>query len=392
MLTSEKMERKDRILTLVLAVITASLFLIPVRFGAPPAGKVARVRAEVIAVDNDTIEQFGIVKTGDQGVSLRILNGRFKGQIIDGNNMLLGKMDLDKIFQVGDTALVTLNLSPDGGRILSNQVVDHYRIRTELLLLFLFIGLLVVYAGWTGVKAVISFIFTAAAIWKLMIPGFLLGLPPVPLSMLIVTAMTAVIIFLIGGISRMGLVAFLGAISGVGTTALLSLGFGAAFKIHGAVKPFAETLLYSGYPHLNLTSIFLAGIFIASSGAVMDIAMDIAASMREVHEKHPEISRKELVFSGMRVGRAVVGTMTTTLLLAYSGGYTFVLMVFMAQGTPLVNVFNLIYVSSEILHTLVGSFGLVLVAPLTALYGGLLYVDPVEPAQIEDPLAVVAQD
>ncbi len=373
MIIKEKMERKDRILTLVLALVTASLFLIPVDFGAPQTGKTARVRAEVIAVENDTIEQFGIVKTGDQGVSLRILNGRFKGEVIEGNNMLLGKMDLDKIFTVGDKALVTLNLSPDGSRILSNQVVDHYRIRTELLLLFLFIGLLIVYAGWTGLKAVISFIFTAAAIWKLMIPGFLLGLPPVLLSLLIVTAMTAVIIFLIGGISRMGGVAYLGAISGVGMTALLSLGFGAAFKVHGAVKPFAETLLYSGYPHLNLTSIFLAGIFIASSGAVMDIAMDIAASMREVQEKHPEISRKELIFSGMRVGRAVVGTMTTTLLLAYSGGYTFVLMVFMAQGTPLVNVFNLIYVSSEILHTLVGSFGLVLVAPLTALFGGLLY-------------------
>lgn len=373
MIIKEKMERKDRILTLVLALVTASLFLIPVDFGAPQTGKTARVRAEVIAVENDTIEQFGIVKTGDQGVSLRILNGRFKGEVIEGNNMLLGKMDLDKIFTVGDKALVTLNLSPDGSRILSNQVVDHYRIRTELLLLFLFIGLLIVYAGWTGLKAVISFIFTAAAIWKLMIPGFLLGLPPVLLSLLIVTAMTAVIIFLIGGISRMGVVAYLGAISGVGMTALLSLGFGAAFKVHGAVKPFAETLLYSGYPHLNLTSIFLAGIFIASSGAVMDIAMDIAASMREVQEKHPEISRKELIFSGMRVGRAVVGTMTTTLLLAYSGGYTFVLMVFMAQGTPLVNVFNLIYVSSEILHTLVGSFGLVLVAPLTALFGGLLY-------------------
>jgi uncharacterized membrane protein len=66
--------------------------------------------------------------------------------------------------------------------------------------------------------------------------------------------------------------------------------------------------------------------------------------------------------------------MTTTLLLAYTDGFTTMIMVFIAQGTPLLNIFNIQYVSSEILHTLVGSFGLVTVAPFTALIGGLVYV------------------
>ena len=34
----------------------------------------------------------------------------------------------------------------------------------------------------------------------------------------------------------------------------------------------------------------------------------------------------------------------------------------------------MVYVSSELIHTLVGSFGLVLVAPLTAVAGGFVYV------------------
>jgi uncharacterized membrane protein len=65
--------------------------------------------------------------------------------------------------------------------------------------------------------------------------------------------------------------------------------------------------------------------------------------------------------------------MTTTLLLAYSGGYVTLLMVFMAQGIPMANVFNLTFVSAEILNTLVGSFGLVAVAPFTALVGAFLF-------------------
>jgi uncharacterized membrane protein len=106
---------------------------------------------------------------------------------------------------------------------------------------------------------------------------------------------------------------------------------------------------------------------------MMDLAMDVSASMDEIASKLPDISRKEALMSGIRVGRAVVGTMTTTLLFAYSGGYITLLMVFMAQGVPLANLFNLIYVSAEVLNTLVGSFGLVTVAPFTALIGAFFH-------------------
>ena len=76
--------------------------------------------------------------------------------------------------------------------------------------------------------------------------------------------------------------------------------------------------------------------------------------------------------SGLRIGRSVVGTMTTTLLLAYSGSYIALLLVFMAQGTPVEFILNYKYVAAEIVHTVVGSFGLVTVAPLTAITSGLL--------------------
>lgn len=134
----------------------------------------------------------------------------------------------------------------------------------------------------------------------------------------------------------------------------------------------SESLIYSGYEHLNLTQIFMASIFIGASGAVMDLAVDITSAVQEVVLKKPDISKKEAILSGMTVGRAAMGTMTTTLLLAYSGGSIALLMVFMAQGTPLDNILNYKYISSEILDTLVGSFGLVTVAPFTALTSGLV--------------------
>jgi uncharacterized membrane protein len=105
----------------------------------------------------------------------------------------------------------------------------------------------------------------------------------------------------------------------------------------------------------------------------MDLAMDIAASMDETKRNNPEIGFFKHVRSGMRVGRAVIGTMTTTLLLAYSSSHIAMFLLFMAKGLPSANTFNAPFVAAEVLNILVGSFGLITVAPFTVLVAGLLY-------------------
>lgn len=102
----------------------------------------------------------------------------------------------------------------------------------------------------------------------------------------------------------------------------------------------------------------------------MDIAMDVTASVSEVKDKKPEISMSELIQSGYNVGRMVTGTMTTTLLLAYSGGYLTMLMLFVSKGTSINRILNFKVVAAEIFRTLVGSVGLVMVAPITAIIAG----------------------
>lgn len=158
-------------------------------------------------------------------------------------------------------------------------------------------------------------------------------------------------------------------------TCILGIFFTDLFRIHGAVMVYSESLLYAGYQDLNLTQIFMASIFLGSSGAVMDLSVDITSAVHEVVEKRPDITRWEAICSGINVGRAAMGTMTTTLLLAYSGGYISLLMVFMAQGTPLTHIFNYKYVAAELIHTVIGSFGLVTVAPFTAFCAGMLLAE-----------------
>ena len=352
-------------------LLAAILIAVPTGYeGALIYTESEKCKAEVISTDESSIISTGLIQSGEQICQLELLDGKFKGEKVSGINLLSGSLENDKIYSAGDEALVVVSYN-DGG-ITSVTMTNHYRVDKEIILALMFVILLILFAGKNGMFAVLSFVITVLMIWKILVPCYLKGMNPMWVGMGITVALTAVIIFLVYGVDKRTLTAFMGSMLGTVTTCIIGLIFTDLFKIHGAVMSYSETLLYCGYQHLNLTQIFTSGIFIGASGAMMDLSVDITSAVHEVIQKKPDISWKEAAKSGMNVGRAAMGTMTTTLLLAYSGGYIALLMTFMAQGTPIMNILNYKYVASEILDTLIGSFGLVTVAPFTALMSGLL--------------------
>ena len=353
------------------AALIAVLLLLPTGFeGAVQYQEADRCPARVLAVDDSSIVDNGLVRSGEQICTLELLGGRFRGQTASGVNLLNGSLEQDKIFVPRDKAMVVVSFTGDAIR--SVTMVDHYRIGKEIPLAGVFAVFLVLFAGRTGVRAIASFVLTVLMLWKLLVPLYLKGYDPVLIGLAVTLLLTLLIIALVYGFDRRCAAAASGAFLGILATCVLGVLFTGLFQIHGAVMAYSESLLYGGYQHLSLTRIFMAAIFIGASGAVMDLAVDITSAVNEVVEKRPDISQWEAARSGMNVGRAAMGTMTTTLLLAYSGGYVALLMVFMAQGTPIHNILNYKYVAAEMIHTLVGSFGLVTVAPLTALTSGFL--------------------
>ena len=362
--------RMDVLFVGLVMIILAGLFAAPPLYQSPYTQSTLRSRGRVTAVDNSLIQQFGIVRAGSQSLQVEIATGDYAGQVVSAGNDLLGKMETDKMFREGDHVYLVLSVS--GGAIRQATAYDHYRLDIELLLFVLFAALLIVFAGWTGVRALLSFLFAIMMIWKVLLPTILAGHDPVWVSLAVVACLTGVTLTLVAGARRTAIVAILGALLGLTLTCVLSIVLLPPFHLHGAVQPYSETLLYSGYADMNLNHLLLAAIFVGASGAVMDLSIDVASAMAEVAEKRPDLSFAEMVRSGFAVGRAMTGTMVTTLLMAYTAGYMALLMVFMAQGVPPLSILNTNYVAAEILKTLVGSFGLVTVAPFTALVGGAL--------------------
>lgn len=359
----------DIVAAAVFAALSAALLFI----GGPQAVTGAsKETAEVLSVDNSPMQRLGMLYQGSQSLSVKITSGEKRGQIFRAENNLRAQMDLDKVFKPGDTIIVAIPKGADAKTSVLNAQ-DFYRGASAAILVGLFALLLAAFAGWTGIKALLSFVFSALFIWKIVVPMCLSGANAVLVCFVSVAILTFAIIFLVAGPTKKALAAFSGAMLGVGASCLMAIVFSEIFHINGAVMPFSQALLYSGREFLNLSDLFVGGIFLSSSGAVMDLAMDVAAGQDEVRAHSPQISRRALVLSGWRIGRSVVGTMTTTLLLAYSGGYLTLMMAFSAEGVSAIDFISNPYVAAELVKTIIGSFGLVLVAPFTAIVGGFVF-------------------
>jgi uncharacterized membrane protein len=331
---------------------------------------IEEVRAEVLAVDDSEVRSSGLSNIGYQELKVQLYEGKFAGEQVAATNSLVGQTDIENLFRVGDEIIVAVIL--EEGKIAHVKAVDLYRQDALLMLFIVFVLALLLYAGMIGIKALISFILTVIIIWEVLVQGILAGHSPILTTTLTLVLLSAIIILLVAGMNRKGLTAFIGTISGLCATLVVTYFFCDRVGLFGMTQPYVNALIFSGYYHLDIREIFYSAIILGASGACMDIAMDIAASMDEVKLKKPEITPWELIQSGFTVGRHVIGTMATTLLLAYSGGYLTLLMIFQVKEPSIMRMLNLKIVAAEIMRTLVGSIGLVMVAPITALVGGVI--------------------
>lgn len=367
-----KFKDKNVIFSLICLIAIIVLLLIPTGFQKAIYTNAEGVKVKILEVNNDSIISSGLIQSGEQSATIKVLSGSFKGETHEGVNLLSGSLETDKIFKAGDYAFALIEKTNNDEFLFAN-LVDHYRLHLEVLLIGFFVVLLIIFSGSTGVRTIISFAFTLICILKIFVPMLLKGYHPIYLALIIGVVISTVTLILVGGFTKKAYSAIFGSIAASLITCVLAIFFGNLFNIHGSILQWSESLIYSGYQNLNLTLIYQAGIYLSCSGAILDLAIDISAAVEEVVDKKTDISRKEILLSGLNVGRSVVGSQTTTLLLAYMGSFIGVMMVYMAQGTPLMSILNTKFISSEIVQTFVGCIGLVIVSPLTSLICSIIY-------------------
>ncbi|CFY09045.1 YibE/F-like [Syntrophomonas zehnderi OL-4] len=311
----------------------------------------------------------------EQAVKVEILSGPFKGREFIAHNSLSNSPGIDIEINEGDRVVVYMSEKLNSGK--ENEIQEVYVAdigRTNYLtyLLLAFILLLIGIGGKKGIQALVALGLTVLGIWKVLLPAILKGHSPLPLTVLVIAAVTILTMIVIGGITRKSLAATLGTITGVLIAGILAILVGDLAHLNGLATEEERMLLYVEGLKINMQGLLFAGILIGAVGAIMDVAMSVASAVEEVKKANPALSRMQLVSAGMNVGKDIMGTMANTLILAYAGGSLPFMLLYLAYDTPVVRVFNSELIATEIVRSLAGTIGLIICVPLTAIIAGFL--------------------
>lgn len=329
-------------------------------------------RAIILEVENikETTEVEGIPERV-QYIKLKVISGEYKDEIFEIENHLSDNIAYDIVVEKGDKVVIVIDEHEDG--YLEVYIADYARQNHIFYLLGLFVLLIILIGKGKGIKAVITLGFTIFMILKVLLPLMLKGINPIFISVLISILITIVTIFVISGINSKSIAAIIGTSSGVLIAGILAYIVGSQVRLTGLSGEEATMLMYIPQGiDFDFRNLLFSGIILGALGAIMDVGMSISSSIEEIHNANESLTTKELFNAGMNVGKDIMGTMTNTLILAYTGSSIPLLLLFMAYETSMIKIINLDIIATEIVRSLSGSIGLVLTIPLTALIASIL--------------------
>ena len=358
------------VLAVVLAIF-AGLFAV-----AHPKTEPAPDAAEYMEYENAVVEQILSDSTesdpvsenhyrGNQNLIVRVKTGQYAGQQMMADNTV-GPI-YGTPMRVGDRVTVGLSTYSDG--TVRCYVYEYNRFPGLVLVVGAFLLVTVLVGGKVGIKSLVSLGLTVAALIFILLPLLLAGWPTIPTTFLISVLVTAATFVILGGVDKKTVCACLGTLAGIALATVFGLMAQSLLRIDGYRQEYAEALLQLRQTEesmIGITGLVTAGVIVSALGAVMDVAMSISSAIRELTRVNPDLTARDLMKSGMNIGRDMVGTMTNTLILAILGsGLTLVVYIY-SLGLQPWQLLSSSYMSLEAISAVASSIGVMLAVPLTA--------------------------
>ena len=316
-----------------------------------------------LVIDQQMFHHEGAFSYDYQNVLIKILSGQYKGEYVSIENHL-PENDIYSIEVANDDKVIILIQEFDDEREI--YISDYSREGVIKILVFIFLAILILIGRTKGLKSVLTITLTMVLIFKVLLPAILIGWNPLLTTIIIATIITLLTITAIAGFHKKSFAAILGTIIGVIIAGFISIIAAKMIRLTGMSSEEAVMLMYLPQNiSLNFQNLLFSGILLGALGAVMDVAMSISSSIQEVYNANNNLSAYELFQSGMEVGKDIMGTMSNTLILAYTGSFIPLMLLFMAYNTPYTKLINMDIVATEIVRSLAGSIGLILTIPIT---------------------------
>jgi uncharacterized membrane protein len=241
---------------------------------------------------------------------------------------------------------------------------DVIRLKPLWLLGALFVLVVGLVARVRGLLALVSLAFGGLVLFRFMLPALLSGSDGLAVSLAGSAAIMFVVLYLAHGPSTRTSAALAGTLLGVAIIAAVGevavqganlSGFGS--EDAALLSAFADTVSFQG--------LFSCAIIVAGLGILNDVTITQASSVWELREAGPELPRRTLFASAMRIGRDHIASSIYTIVFAYAGSALAVLLLLSLYDRPVLDLLSTEAIAEEIVRTLASGIGLVLAVPVT---------------------------
>ena len=343
--------------------------------GSPPEEYMEYENAVVDQILTDSTQPDPVSQNHERGSQMLIVTvktGQYAGKQMMADNTV-GPI-YGQAFEVGDRVTVGLSTYADG--TVRCYVYEHNRIPALLMIFAAFFLVTILVGGKVGLKSLLSLALTVAALIFILLPLLLQGWPAIATTFLICVLIAVASFVILGGVDQKTICACLGTLAGIALAALFGILAQKLLRIDGYRQEYSEALLQlrqTGESNIDISGLITAGVIVSALGAVMDVAMSISSAVQELTRANDSLNTRQLLHSGMNIGRDMVGTMTNTLILAILGsGLTLIVYIY-SLGLQPWQLLSSAYVALETVSAVASSIGVMLAVPLTAAVCAAVY-------------------
>lgn len=303
-----------------------------------------------------------------QHLTAEIKNGEEKGKLVHLANEFSTSKAYDHEFQAGDELFVVIESNTSNNGDLQGTIKDVKRDKYLLYVAWVFVLVLWIVGKKQGLFSILSLVINALLLSYAL--DVYLNNPNWSLLLICsigVVLFTVISLLLVNGLNEKTYAAIIATLLGT---------FASLFIVWLVLWLTSEKGLR--YEELQFITrpyrmVFLAGLFLGSLGAVMDIAIMMSSSIFNMFEKNNHIPVKALIKSGMEIGKDIMGTMTNILFFVYISGSIPILILYFKNGSPLGFALSM-NLSLELARALAGGIGIVLTIPI-GLYVTIFFIN-----------------
>ncbi len=303
-----------------------------------------------------------------QHITAEIKNGENKGKIVHLTNKYSTSGAYDQEYHVGNELFISIDTNSKGSTELSGSIKDVKRDKFVVYIAWIFIFILLIVGKKQGLFSIISLAVNAVLLsYALDVYLYDPETSLVLICSISVILFTVISLLLVNGFNEKTYAAIIATLLGT---------FVSLFITYLVLWLTSEKgLRYEEMQFLTrpYQMVFMAGVFIGSLGAVMDVAITMSSSIFGLYEQNNNISIKALKTSGLDIGKDIMGTMTNILFFAYISGSIPILILYLKNASPLGFTLSM-NLSLELARALAGGIGIVLTIPI-GLYTTIFFVN-----------------